>query len=229
MPKPPKTSPVLLIFDLDGTLIDSRRDLCTAVNLMRGHYALPPLPLDTVAGFVGDGVRKLVIRSLPESGVNPAIGGTNPDEAVRLMIGFYRAHLTDETVLYPGVRAGMEALWKAGFTLALISNKVVEACETLLRHFGIRPFFSSVLGGDSGPALKPDPAAILETLRALQADPGRTWMVGDHVADLQAARAAGVRSVFVTYGIGHKGAETPDKTFDAFNDLAGFFLREKVE
>lgn len=210
----------LLIFDLDGTLIDSRRDLCTAVNLMRAHYALPPLPLDTVAGFVGDGVRKLVTRSLPESGVQQ-------DEAVRLMTGFYRAHLTDETVLYPGVREGVEALWKAGFKLALISNKVVEACETLLRHFGVRPFFSSVLGGDSGPALKPDPAAILETLRTLQADPGRTWMVGDHVADLQAARAAGVRSVFVTYGIGRKGGETPDKIFDAFGDLTGYFLQDR--
>lgn len=207
----------LLIFDLDGTLMDTRRDLSTGINLMRRHYGLPPLPVDTVAGYVGDGIRKLVTRALQGC---PA----DLDEAVRLNYRGYRAHLHDETTLYPGVAEGLRQLHAAGFALALISNKPEEACLELLRHFELAPLFASVLGGDSVRELKPHPEAIRATIRKLNADPARTWMIGDHVTDLESARRAGIKSAFVSFGIGQPGKERATQTFASFPDLTRFFL-----
>ncbi len=218
----------LLIFDLDGTLMDTRRDLATGVNLMRRHYGLPPLPVKTVAGYVGNGIRNLVIRSLRD---HPATRGRRAgtpapdlDEAVRLNYRFYRAHIHDRTALYPGVAQGLRKLRRAGYALAVISNKKAGACRELLRHFRVDRLFGAVLGGDSVRELKPHPEAIRAALRKLKADPARAWMIGDHVTDLEAARRAGVRSAFVSYGIGRPGKERPGKTFASFPALARFFL-----
>ena len=212
-----KTNHGLLIFDLDGTLMDTRRDLSAGINLMRRHYGLPPLPVDTVAGYVGDGIRKLVTRALQDF---PA----DLDEAVRLNYRFYREHIHDETTLYPGVAEGLRQLHAAGDALALISNKPEEACLELLRHFNLNPLFSNVLGGDSVRELKPHPEAIRTTIRKLRADLAQTWMIGDHVTDLESARRAGIRSAFVSYGIGQPGSEQPTRTFGSFADLTRFFL-----
>jgi phosphoglycolate phosphatase len=207
----------LLIFDLDGTLMDTRRDLSTGINLMRRHYGLPPLPVDTIAGYVGDGIRSLVTRSLQG---HPA----DLTEAVRLNYRSYREHIHDETTLYPGVGEGLPQLHAAGYILALISNKPEEACLELLRHFKLAPLFSGVLGGDSVRELKPHPEAILGTIRKLKADPSQTWMIGDHVTDLESARRAGIKSAFTSYGIGKTGAEKPTQTFASFPELTGYFL-----
>ncbi len=209
----------LLIFDLDGTLLDTRRDLSTGINLMRRHYRLPPLPVDTVAGHVGDGIRQLVARCLRDF---PA---ADLDAAVALNYRFYREHLHEATALYPGVAEGLRRLRAAGYALALVSNKPEEACRELLRHFNLAPLFSDTLGGDSVRELKPHPEAIRTLIRKLGADPARTWMIGDHLTDLEAARRAGVRSAFVSYGIGRPGAERPTQRFSTFPDLTGFFLK----
>lgn len=208
---------LLLIFDLDGTLIDSRQDLCTGVNLMRRHYGLPPLPVETVSRYVGDGIRKLVARSLGDFPVNLA-------EAVRLNYQFYREHLHDETVMYSGVAEGLNALAQAGHTLALISNKRREACEELLRYFKVLPLFGSIVGGDSDLPLKPDPAAIRAVMQAAGRTVAETWMIGDHETDIAAARQAGVYSAFVAYGIGRKGLHQPTIEFASFADLTRYFL-----
>ncbi|MFC1461201.1 HAD-IA family hydrolase [Verrucomicrobiota bacterium] len=208
---------MLLIFDLDGTLIDSRQDLCTAINLMRNHYGLPPLSLDTVSGYVGDGIRKLVVRSF--QGFE-----TDIDEAVRLDFDFYTQHLYDTTIPYPGVIEGLSALDKAGHTLALISNKPLAACTELLRHFRISDLFASVLGGDSCAHRKPSPEPIFMTLRATGVDARDAWMIGDNHTDIEAARRAGITSAFVQYGIGRAASESPAKTFDTFDELTRYFL-----
>jgi len=210
----------LLIFDLDGTLMDTRRDLCTAVNLMRGHYGLPPLPVDIVVGYVGNGVRNLVTRSLQDF---PA----DLDQAVRIESQFYRQHLHDETALYPGVEEGLRRLRAAGYVLALISNKPTDACLELLRHFKLADLFTSVMGGGSVRELKPHPEAVLKTMQSVRADPERTWMIGDHHTDLETARRAGVKSAFVTYGIGATGQEQAAKTFAAFEALTEYFVTIK--
>lgn len=212
----PIMKPQLLIFDLDGTLIDSRRDLATGINLMRKHYNLPPLPVETVASFIGEGVRNLVMRSLEGQAVDL-------EEAVRLNSRFYREHLHDQTRLYPGVAGGLDKLSGHGHALALISNKGQEACQEILAHFRIARFFRTVIGGDSHLPLKPDPAAVIEVIRLTGGNIAATWLIGDNHTDLAAARNAGVKSVFVTYGIGKVGGEKPFLRFDNFNSLTQYF------
>lgn len=207
----------LLIFDLDGTLIDSRHDLCAGINLMRRHYNLPPLPVETVAGFIGDGVRPLVTRSLEGHDIDI-------NEAVRVNYQFYLQHLYDRTVLYPGVAEGLQALFSHGHVQTIISNKAMQACLKILAHFEIADFFCNVIGGDSGRPLKPEPDAVLETMRLTGSTVSDTWLIGDNHTDLAAARQAGVRSVFVTYGIGKAFKEKATLTFAGFDSLAEYFL-----
>ena len=143
----------LLMFDLDGTLIDSRRDICTAVNLLRANYDLPPLSIETVTSYVGDGIDKLVERSLRGYPVNI-------EKATRECAEYYRRHLHDETTLYPGVFDGLQRLHKAGYLLALISNKPAAACREILQHFKVAMLFAVVLGGGDTKHLKPHPEPL---------------------------------------------------------------------
>ncbi|MDP2990252.1 MAG: HAD hydrolase-like protein, partial [Kiritimatiellota bacterium] len=143
----------VLIFDLDGTLIDSRRDLATGINLMRRHYGLGPLRVETVTSFVGEGIRNLVERSLQDApsrlreSATPGQAAVDLDEAVRVNKEFYRQHIHDETTLYPGVREGLECLAAAGHALALLSNKPGAASREIMRHFEIETLFASIIGG----------------------------------------------------------------------------------
>ncbi len=207
----------LLIFDLDGTLMDTRLDLCQGINLMRRHYGLPPLAPATIISYVGDGLRSLVARSLQGQPVDL-------DEAVLINSQFYHQHLYDNTTLYLGVAAGLQQLAAHGYSLALNSNKPENACHVLLRHFQLEKLFCAVLGGQSGRELKPHPESILTAMQICRADSKHTWMIGDHATDLAAAQRAGVRSVFVSYGIGRPQQQPHDKVFASFSELTGFFL-----
>ncbi len=215
----PRLNRQVLIFDLDGTLIDSQRDLATGINLMRRHYGLSPLKLDTVTGYVGDGVRNLVARALKD-----APFAVDIEEAVALNKQFYRRHLHDETVLYPGVREGLAALARAGHGLAVLTNKPEQACRELLAHFRLRRRFGAVVGGDSGLPLKPDPRAVHAILERLGGAPGSAWMIGDNHTDIAAARRAGVHSIFASYGFGALGMERPELTAAGFDEIADCFL-----
>lgn len=209
-----KTS--LLIFDLDGTLVDSRKDLATAVNLMRRHFNLPPLDLDTVTGYVGNGIRVLVTRALQGTSVSV-------DEALPLQVSLYREHMLDETALYPGVLEGLRRLHRLGHTLAVATNKPAAACELILNHFGIMPLFARVLGGGSTPNLKPHPEMVEVIMTATGRTADATWVIGDNYTDLECARRAGTRSIFLTYGYGEPGAETPTLRMDCFDQVVSRF------
>jgi phosphoglycolate phosphatase len=204
----------LIIFDLDGTLVDSSRDLATGINLMRAHYGMSPLDVATVTSYIGDGIRKLVERSLQGAEVDL-------DEAVALDKKLYMEHMFDETGLYPAVEEGLAAL--SGHALAVLSNKPGDATRAILKHLKTDDLFFSILGGGDLPNLKPSP----EGIEALIAESGilkeNTWMIGDHHTDLEVAHNAGVKSGFVTYGIGHPGDFTADQTWDGFGELVGFF------
>jgi phosphoglycolate phosphatase len=206
----------LLVFDLDGTLIDSVGDLTTAVNRLRQDYQLPPLATDLVRRYVGDGVRKLVERALQG---HPA----DFEAALRAYRGYYEHHLHDTTALFPGVADGLKKLCAAGYQLAVISNKPANFCRVLLAQLGIAELFCCVLGDGDTPRLKPDPAPLLEVMRRAGATPEETWMIGDHHTDLEAARHAGVRSVFVSYGLGETGAENPAQRCADFVEIVSFF------
>lgn len=206
----------LLIFDLDGTLIDSVEDLTTAVNRLRKDHHLPPLSADVVRRHVGDGARKLVERSL-------AGHATDIETAVRAYRSYYEQHMSDTTALYPGVQEGLRRLRAAGYHLAVISNKPADFCRTLLARLGIADLFCCALGDGDTARLKPDPAPLLEAIRRAGVTPNETWMIGDHHTDLEAARRAGTHSLFVTYGLGESGSEEPDQQCKDFATVVEFF------
>lgn len=209
----------LIIFDLDGTLVDSCKDLATAVNLMRAHFKIAPIGLETIRGYVGNGVRPLVQRALQGADINL-------EEALKLHISFYRAHLVDETALYPGVFEVLKHLRARGHVLAVATNKPAEPCDLILSHVGIADWFVSVMAAGRCQVLKPEPDMIHEIMKIAGVSAENTWMVGDNYTDLEAARHAGVRSIFLTYGYGTTGTEVPTHQVDSFEDLMGIFTNE---
>ena len=209
--------PLLFLFDLDGTLIDSRADLGTATNLMRAAHHLPPLPPEKIAAYVGDGIRMLAIRALEGAPVDP-------DAATREINEAYAAHLTDHTRPYPGVDAGLRTLHAAGHHLGLVTNKPSPHAHKLFDYFGWTPLFDVILGGGDTPELKPSPVPILAAMEQTGYTPDRTWMVGDHHTDLEAARRAGIPSIYLQSGIGQCGTETPTLVFADFTAFCAHFL-----
>jgi len=189
MPEPP------LLFDLDGTLVDSLPDIAASVNHVRAAFALPALPLDAVRGMVGDGVSALLARALPGM----------PDALPRAL-ALYRAHHAEQcTALvrpFPGVRAALAAWQARGFPMAVVTSKPAPFAERVLERVGLRGFFAAVVDGDAVQKRKPDPEPCLLALRLLGAAPGRGTMIGDGVQDLRAGKAAGLRTVAVLHGYG---------------------------
>lgn len=190
----------LIVFDLDGTLIDSRRDLAGAVNQMRGSLGLEPLSTERIVRFVGNGVTNLVRRAIADSSVDF-------DEALQRMKRFYAEHLLETTALYPGVSQGLAELHEAGILLAVLSNKPTDASRRILDGLGIGGSFVDVVGGDSDFPLKPEPDALLSLMRKHSVPPEQCWMFGDHYTDLEAARRSGCRSAFARYGFGDPQGE----------------------
>ena len=182
-----------VLFDLDGTLVDTRVDLARAVNHARARLGYPPDDEDRVTSFIGDGARVLLAGSL----------GTQEtalvDRAVAEFMAHYTAHCVDHATLYPGVVEVLAAL--AACRLGVVSNKYLEATERILAGLGIRDRFSVVMGGDSLPTRKPDPAVIVEACARLGVPPAETVMVGDNQHDVNAGRGAGCLTVGVTYGL----------------------------
>ena len=185
----------LAIFDLDGTLIDSRLDLAHSVNATRANSGLGPLPCDQIYSFVGQGAPVLIRRSLgPDASDEEVRGG------LEFFIDYYRRHALDNTVLYPGVGESLERLKSAGEHLAVLTNKPVRISRTILDGLGLGNTFFRVYGGNSFEHKKPNRIGI-DTLRAeVNADARVTWMVGDSYVDVQTAQNAGVLSCGVSYG-----------------------------
>ena len=208
----------LLIFDLDGTLADTRADLATGINLMRAHYGLPLIGMDVIESYIGDGVRKLVERALQGAAVNI-------DEALTLNRKFYAEHMLDKTVLYPGVTGGLRKLSAAGHRLAVLSNKPGDPSRVILKHLGVAGLFFRIIGGGDVPNLKPAPDGILALIEESGARPENTWMLGDHHTDLEVAHNAGIKSGFLTYGIGNSGKFTADQVWHGFAELVEFFTK----
>lgn len=207
----------LIIFDLDGTLIDSRGDLTAGINHMREHYGLAPLPIETVSGYIGNGVRLLVERSLQGAEVDV-------DEALQLNKDYYGSHLTIHTTLYEGVAEGLAQLANAGYKLALLTNKPGDPSREILKHFRLDHYFDSIIGGGDIENLKPEPDGIFQCLENASVERSRVWMVGDHYTDLAVAKNAGVKSAFVRYGFGEERGYEPAEYFASFAELVRYFV-----
>ena len=186
---------MLLIFDLDGTLIDSRQDLAIATNATREHFGMPPLPADLVQSYVGNGAAMLVRRAMGEGVSDHVIDG-----ALRYFLQFYRAHSLQHTRLYKGVAEAVEHLAAANHKLAVLTNKPRKISVDILDALGIRKYFFEIYGGDSFAAKKPDPVGINSLRTASQSGREGTWMIGDSGVDIQTARNARVPSCGVEWG-----------------------------
>ena len=209
--------PDLIVFDLDGTLIDSLRDLAAAINATREMFALKPLSIETVTSCVGNGVKVLIQRAFKDA---PEVGF---DEALARYSRYYAEHLTVHTRLYPGVAEGLKKMHDRGIKLAVVTNKPSSAAKVILSDLQVADCFDAVCGGDAGVPLKPAPDSLLLFKERFNAR--ECWMVGDHYTDLEAGRRAGFRRAFARYGFGDPREEVPDFTLDKFSDLVALALK----
>lgn len=190
----------VVIFDLDGTLIDSAADLAHAVNGMLGAYGREPLALEEIRAMIGDGMGRLVERALAARGLNEI----DPLAAQRSMRSHYAADPVRATVPYPGARAALERLQAARLRLAICTNKPADLAAAILERLELAPFFSRLVGGDSLPFRKPDPRVLQALLADFAVEPHEALMVGDSEVDAAAAAAAGMPLVLMRYGY-HRG------------------------
>jgi phosphoglycolate phosphatase len=210
----------LIIFDLDGTLIDSKEDLVTSVNAMLAWKHRDPLPHDVVASYIGNGAPMLVKRALP---------GLNEDEhlaALQFFLDYYREHMLDATVLYPGVREALDRLHGEGVSLAILTNKPVRFSVQLIAGLGLAGHFFQIYGGNSFEEKKPHPIGIERLIAESCADRERTVMVGDSAVDVLTARAASVKACGVAWGFQPEtfAAAPPDFIVDDLRVLAEMVL-----
>ncbi|HZC16814.1 MAG TPA: phosphoglycolate phosphatase [Caulobacteraceae bacterium] len=208
-----------LLFDLDGTLVNSVPDLAMAANRLLAELGRAPLEIPDIARMVGDGVAALVERVLAARGVEEGAA----EAALPRFVALYEKDAATLTRPYPGVEAVLGRFAGEGVRLAVCTNKPEAATRRVLEGVGLARFFSVVLGGDSLPQRKPDPAPLLAALHRLGAAPGMAAMVGDHRNDVLAAHGAGVSTVFARYGYGLAtlGALRPDAVIDSFGALPG--------
>ncbi|MDW5264336.1 MULTISPECIES: HAD family hydrolase [Acidobacteriaceae] len=204
----PLSRPRLIVFDLDGTLIDSSVDLCNSINAALAHFNKPPLPDAVIAGYIGDGASMLVRRALgdPEGDLHDE---EYVAEVLTYFLDYYRIHKLDFTYVYPGVLSALEAIRAAWpeTLMAVLTNKPVNPSRDICAHFGLSRFFFQNYGGNSFHTKKPDPHG-LETLIAEASaiagqtiTPAQTIMVGDSHVDILTARNAGAQSIGCTFGL----------------------------
>jgi len=198
------TAPGAILFDLDGTLIDSVPDITLAVNELLALDDLTPATESEIRGMVGRGLTVLVERVYGARAFQPAQFA----ERLEAMRGIYARHLIGHTVLMPGADQALRRLWQDGWRLAVVTNKLRSATETILEHFGIRSLFGAVVGDGSGHALKPAPDMLAAALAELGMSPATAYMVGDSAADMESSRRAGIASILVRGGYLSEPADT---------------------
>lgn len=212
----------LLIFDFDGTLIDSVPDLADATNTMLEQLGKPTYSLDTIKEWVGNGSRLLIERALVGQTVVSAgqVTQEEADHAEQLFFDAYKNISDSKTVAYPDVDRGLRQLKDAGFTLALVTNKPIRFVPKILETLGWSPLFSLVLGGDSLAVKKPDPAPLLHTCETLHFTPEQTIMIGDSINDIHAGQRAGIDTFSLAYGYNYGQDIRDSNPTHAFNTFA---------
>jgi len=219
----PRMRPRMILIDVDGTLVDSVPDLAYCVDEMMQRLGRPPHGEAAVRNWVGNGVERLVRRAL--------IGELDgePDEAdyaqaYPIFLDLYAENTSKRSVLYPGVREGLEWLQAAGYPLGCVTNKAAQFTEPLLKDLGVYERFRIVISGDSLPKKKPDPLPLLHAAEYFAVAPADSLMIGDSVSDVSAARAAGFGIVCMSYGYNH-GQDirlaSPDAVIDSMVELQG--------
>jgi phosphoglycolate phosphatase len=212
----------LLVFDLDGTLIDSRQDLCNSVNATLRHCGRPELPCELICSYIGDGAPLLVRRALGDPDDQKLV-----EEAVLFFLAYYREHKLDNTYVYEGVKESLAAIRKANgkMKMAVLSNKPVNPSRAIVDALGLGEFFFQVYGGNSFATKKPDPQGVRELLKEAKVEPGQAVMIGDSANDVATATNAGMFSVGLAYGLSPETLVKvpPDVMIDRPDELGELF------
>jgi phosphoglycolate phosphatase len=223
----------LVIFDLDGTLIDSRLDLVHSVNAALRHIARPELPDDVIASYVGDGAPILIQRALGKEAADEAL----VRRGLEFFLSYYREHKLDHTTVYPGIAQALAEIQRspsgtpdgspnrAPRKLAVLTNKPVNPSRAIVEALGLGQFFSQIYGGNSFATKKPDPEGARKLLEESGVKAEETAIVGDSHVDVRTGRNAGLRTVGVTYGFAPHTleAEAPDVLVDSAPELGAVF------
>lgn len=188
----------LIIFDLDGTLVDSSADIANALNDAGKQFGIAPLSAKDAEELIGGGLNRLIERLLARQQAD-----VDKTALLKDFLNKYSSHLTDHTRPYPHVMQTLASL--DGIVKVVLSNKVTSLTVEIIERFGLSPFFSSIQGGDTVPAKKPDPTAILALLSEFDAEKEEAMMVGDSNYDMEAGRRAGIHTVAAMYGYGSPG------------------------
>jgi phosphoglycolate phosphatase len=217
----------LLIFDLDGTLIDSREDLANSINAMLIHFGKKELPHEVIASYIGDGAPMLVRRALGDPDDENFV-----QDALLYFMGWYREHKLDNTYVYEGVKEALSVIQKSrdgasaqgipALKMAVLSNKPVGPTRAIVEALGLGPYFFQVYGGNSFHTKKPDPAGVQALLEEASAAAEETVIIGDSDIDVLTARNSGIYSVGVTYGLAPHTLQDapPDVLIDHPRELA---------
>ena len=223
MTAPDYSSVRVLIFDLDGTLIDSKRDLIHSVNAMLREMGREELHEDTISGYIGHGAPQLVGRALGN--------GASEEErerALKYFLSYYEDHKMDNTCAYPGVLEALEQL--AAFPMAILTNKPMRISRRILEALELSKYFRAVYGGNSFETKKPDPLGAQTILREFSAAPAEAILIGDSEVDVQTARNAGTLAAAVNYGFGahDRAAHAADIYLDRLTDLVPLLLDHRL-
>ena len=218
--------PGMILIDLDGTLIDSVPDLTYCVDQMMTRLGRPPRGEAAVRNWVGNGVERLVRRALiGQLDGEPA--DADFERAYPIFLDLYAQNTSQRSVLYPGVREGIDYLRSGGYPLGCVTNKAAQFTLPLLRDLGLIDDFGLVVSGDSLPERKPHPMPLLHAAKHFGIDPHDALMIGDSVSDVKAARAAGFGIVCMSYGYNHGQdihAAEPDAVIDSMTELEGLLV-----
>lgn len=210
----------VLIFDLDGTLVDSKKDLTASVNYIRHQFDLPDLTESQIAQFIGNGALALIRCAL-----DVKASDNNVQAGLQMFLSYYHAHMLDTTVLYPGVVETLDRL--ADCKLAVLTNKPVHFSCAMLDGLGIYNRFAAVYGGNSFDRKKPDPVGVYKILSDTNGQREWAWMIGDSAVDVLTGRNAGIATCGVTYGYATEtfSEAQPDLVIDHFSELEAMVRR----
>ncbi|HEX5509050.1 MAG TPA: HAD-IA family hydrolase [Pseudolabrys sp.] len=217
-------SPPLLVFDLDGTLVDTAPDLIDTLNVVFERESLPPIPYESARKLIGGGVKAMIVRGL-EAERRAVVA----DEVERMFADFiqhYSAHIADRSRPFPGLEAALDVLAERRHRLAVCTNKLEHLSLLLLRSLGLAERFAAICGQDTFGVMKPDPAMLYQTIAAAGGERSNAVMIGDSVTDIRTARAARIPVIAVEFGYSEKAVAEydPDYLIDTFDRLPAAVL-----